>query len=158
MALGRRDVDELNIFPAGVSVEVWRGMNPTFPCSPWGAWWGLGFLGGLMAFLGVKPQVGPCPTLPAGLGSSCLGPTSLPATSPHRKSWIPGSQASISSHSSNTPPTKPPSSPHFLQMKMAPLSSPAFWGCSWLGGPGQTTLCGDLPLKPHSRTLPICPL
>lgn len=87
-----------------------------------------------MAFLGVKPQVGPSPTLPAGLGSSCLGPTSLPATSPHRKSWIPGSQASISSHSSNTPPNKTPKLSSLSANEDGPSEQPCLLGLLLVGG------------------------
>lgn len=71
----QRDVDELNTFPAGVSVGVGRSVNPTLPCSPRGClvWagnfsWPMAFLGGKGGRLQPGPSIAPCcPSPPVAL-------------------------------------------------------------------------------------------
>ena len=82
----QRDVDELNTFPAGVSVGVGRSVNPTLPCSPEGAWCGLGISAGRWHSWAGK------------VGGCNLGPALLPAAPPHQSPLTSGSQTYFSLH------------------------------------------------------------
>ena len=82
----QRDVDELNTFPAGVSVGVGRNVNPTLPRSPQrvpGVVWNLSWP---IAFLGEKG------------GRLQPGPGIAPAAPPHESPLTFGSQTYFSFH------------------------------------------------------------
>ena len=138
----QRDVDELNTFPAGVSVGVGRNVNPTLPRSPRGC---LVWAGNFSC---------PWHSWAGKVGGCNLGPGIAPAAPPHRSPLTSGSQTYFSFHGLES------AFQSFLtSVNEDSLSEQAclclVWGCpcrEQRRGLGQATPSGVPLVKPHSQT------